>query len=107
MRQNLVERFETAKKLARETDNLPEILEIWLTCWRDVLLLHTGNNAAITYLEREPELKEIVAVTNLDYTVRITTLLENALTWLQQNANTQLVVENIVLAFPALSAEIR
>ncbi len=105
MRQDLVERFDTAKTLARDTDNLPEILEIWLTCWRDVLLLHTGNGASIIYQERQSELSDIAAVTDLDQTVRIITFLENTLVWLQQNANTQLIVENIVLAFPALVVE--
>lgn len=105
MRQDLVTRFGTANTLARHTDNLPEILEIWLTCWRDVLLLHTGNGATITYRERHSELSAIAEVSDMVHTVQIIKFLENALAWLQQNANTQLLVENIILALPVLSAE--
>jgi DNA polymerase-3 subunit delta' len=105
MRQDLVSRFETANILARQTDNLAEVLEIWLTCWRDVLLLHAGNVAEITYKEKEEALLEIAQVSNLNQTTRVIKFVEDAITALQKNANTQLLIENVVLTFPELPSE--
>ena len=105
MRQDLVARFETARILARNTDNLPEVLEIWLTCWRDVMLLHTGNTAEITYTEKQKVLSEITEVCDLQKTARIIKFVEEALTALQKNVNKQLLVENVILAFPELFFE--
>ena len=106
MQQDLVERFETANTLARHTDNLPEVLEIWLTCWRDVLLLHTGNAAAITYKEKQQALSAIAEVSDLQQTTQNIRFVEEAITALQKNANTQLLVENVILAFPDLPSEV-
>lgn len=105
MQQDLVGRFETASTLARDADNLPEILEIWLTCWRDVMLLHTGNAEAITHTEKKTVLLEIAKESDLHQTAQVIKFVEEALTSLQKNANTQLIVENVLLAFPELSSE--
>jgi DNA polymerase-3 subunit delta' len=105
MHQDLVSRFETAGTLARQTDNLVEVLEIWLTCWRDVLLLHTGNAAEIIFREKEDALLEIAEFSNLHQTTRIINFVEDAITALQKNTNTLLLIENVVLTFPELPSE--
>jgi DNA polymerase-3 subunit delta' len=102
MQQDLVSRFETANTLAQQSGNLPEILEIWLTCWRDVLLFHTGNESSMTYKEQQAAISQIAMASDLHHTTRIIKFLEEALASLQKNANTLLLVENVVLAFPDL-----
>jgi len=102
MEQDIVERFATANKLVRQNQNLSEMLEIWLTCWRDVLLFHTNNKAAMIYTGRWNRIEEIAVNADLQHTVQIICHLEGALASLQKNANKLLVIENVLLAFPNL-----
>jgi DNA polymerase-3 subunit delta' len=103
MGQDLVSRFETAGALAHHVEDLPNILEIWLTWWRDVVLLHTANEKDITHRERQNELRSIAATCDLTQTTQIIVFLEDALMSLQKNANTLLLLENVALRLPELS----
>ncbi|MDF1515005.1 MAG: hypothetical protein P1S60_14435, partial [Anaerolineae bacterium] len=105
MQQDIVTRFTTAQSMARQTSNLPEVLQIWLTCWRDVVLLNTGNSTSITHLERQGDLMQIAEVTDLHHTLKVVTAIEHTLESLQRNANKQLAMENLLLAFPDFSAK--
>lgn len=106
IRHDLVSRFETAQILVRDKDDLPEVLEIWLTCWRDVMLLHTGNAAAITYKEKQEMLSELAEIVNLRQTTQIIKFIEEAIIALQKNVNAQLLLENVLLVMPEFPLEV-
>jgi len=77
-------------------------LEYWLTGWRDVLLLQTENEGAITYMHHQSALARIAHHISLKTTVATIKAVENCRAALQRNANTQLQVENLLLNLPAV-----
>ena len=98
-----VERFAAAERLARRSEELPDLLRLWLSYWRDLVLIATAG----------PEAK---AVSNVDQLDRLRahaqawsagTVLDGlrhtkqALWQLERNANTRLVIENLLLAYPS------
>ena len=100
--QDLPTRFETAKALASESDALPETLEYWLTFWRDVLLLHSQNDAALMHIEHRRTLEAVASATDVEQTVQVLSALEHAQSALLSNANKQLSVESLLLDMPVV-----
>jgi DNA polymerase III subunit delta' len=98
--QDLPARFETAQTLAKSNVQLSETLEYWLTFWRDVLLLQTDNPGGVTHTEFRDELEQLAQHETLETILRVINRLEHARTALLANANTQLLVENVLLDLP-------
>ena len=100
--QSRVGRFATAEKLAGRPEELPAILQLWLGYWRDLVLIATSGREAgalcnvdqierlINYARAWPA--EII-LDSLRHTVE-------ALWQLERNANTRLVMENLLLTYP-------
>lgn len=101
------ERLGRAGDLAKEPEVLPEILETWLTWWRDLLLLHSGaaasgegSDARVTNVDREAYLH---AQAGHFSTAEIEAALQATRTasrQLGQNANARLVMEVLALSLP-------
>ncbi len=100
--QTLPARFEVAASLARDKDELAELLEQWRTVWRDVLLLRVGAEGGVTYTEYRGTLAELGKQVSLAQVVGILKSLEKALHALVQNANARLLVEALFLELPSL-----
>ena len=101
--QDLPTRFETAKTLVGESDALPETLEYWLTFWRDVLLLHTQNDAALMHIEHRRSLEAVAVATDVERTVQVLSALEHTQSALLSNANKQLLIETLLLDMPVVA----
>ena len=102
-KQDLPARFDVAQTLARDADiELDEVLEYWLTGWRDVLLIQTKNAEDIIYLNHREDLAYIAQHVSLNSTVAAIKALEQCRVALQRNANTQLQIENLLLNLPRL-----
>lgn len=95
-----VGRFFLADKLADKPEELPDILRLWLSWWRDVLLLTKGAQEQIVNIDEEAFLRQkagqwtaVQALTALKQT--------NLALWqLERNANTKLVIETLFLSYP-------
>jgi len=98
-------RFVTAKEMAKERDALTETLEIWLTLWRDVLLLHLDGGGALTHRDHRRIIEVIVRGTDVGQVVGVLTALDDAQSALTANANAQLLVENLLLNLPAVDTD--
>lgn len=101
--QDLPARFETAKALAKDDAVLAETLEIWITFWRDVLLIQSETGDAIVHAEQRRTLEQIAAATDVGQSLAVLGELEDAQTALLANANTQLLVEYLLLGLPQVS----
>lgn len=99
-----VVRFALADKLSRKAEHLPALLRTWLSWWRDVTILAQGNGTAvpltITNVDEETHLRELAH--SLDKHAALTSLKQTnlALWQLEHNANTRLVIENLLLTYP-------
>ena len=105
--QSRVERFSVAERLAQKPEELPSLLKIWLSWWRDLVLITVGQaaNGSLTNIDQKNDLRRLAgrlpagsAVTSLQKT-------EASLMYLQRNANTRLVLENLLLHYPALETD--
>jgi DNA polymerase-3 subunit delta' len=101
LHQDLPARFDTALTLTRDASvNVNEMLEYWLTGWRDVLLIQTGNAERAIHQQHYAVLNQIAQHIPLHTTVNTLKALEGCQDALQRNANAQLALENLLLNLP-------
>ena len=100
------ERFALANKLSRKPENLPSILKTWLSWWHDLLLIVHGENGRfieISNIDQQLELQTLAKKWNSEQILSSLRQTELALWQLQRNANTRLVIENLLLIYPKSS----
>jgi DNA polymerase-3 subunit delta' len=101
LHQDLPARFDTAQALVRDASlKLDETLEYWLTGWRDVLLIQTGNEKRAVHQQHHATLTQIAQRIPLPATVSTLKALEGCQEALLRNANAQLALENLLLNLP-------
>lgn len=77
-----------------------EMLELWQSWWRDLLLITTGCTSHIVHIDRLVELQQTASQYNLADVHRFITRLTNAAQQLRENVNPQLALENVVVHIP-------
>ena len=98
-----VERFAYADVAAKDKDTLREMLVVWLSLWRDVLLRASGANAPLTNLDRGEEIEALAGRLGLQSARQAILAVERTLDLLNVNANSRLVVEVLMLDLPHVS----
>jgi DNA polymerase-3 subunit delta' len=95
-----VERFSWAQSLSRKPDQVPYVLDVMASWWRDVLLLAAGSEAPIANVDHEDELQEWAIRHDVsDASTALTAIRET--TWrLEHNANLRLALEVLTLDLP-------
>ncbi len=96
------ERLSRAGELTKDknAEKLPELLEEWTGWWRDVLLVRSGDLARATNVDREERLREDAARFSLDQVEGTLQALRSTGQYLNQNANTRLALEVLLLGLP-------
>lgn len=100
LNENRAERITRAGELAKDAAELPQLLELWLTWWRDVLLLQSGDGLRVTNVDREELLRrqaEQFPTVEVQGALKAT---RAAARHLEQNANARLVLEVLALSLP-------
>jgi DNA polymerase III subunit delta' len=98
-----VGRFALADKLAKKPEELPEILQTWLSWWRDLALLacsHGREVVAISNVDQAADLRRLALSWPAAKVVASLQQTAQAINYLERNANTRLVVENLLLGYP-------
>lgn len=97
-----VKRFATAERLAQAAEELPDVLRLWLGFWRDLILVVTSGSAggAITNVDQVDILASYARHWPAQDILSSLRRTEEALWQLDRNANTRLVVENLLLDYP-------
>lgn len=105
-----VGRFSLAENLAKDSEELSDMLRTWLTWWRDLILLKTAGSleqspagvrfSVITNIDNEGELKALSHRLTSQLVLQGLKSTNRALWQLERNANTRLVLENLFLAYP-------
>jgi DNA polymerase-3 subunit delta' len=93
-------RFAFAEKLSHDKEALLEVLHIWLSFWRDILLQAANTNTMITNVDRMVEIKQLTQSLDLDTAHRMVANLRSASNLINSNANTRLVTEVLMLKLP-------
>jgi DNA polymerase-3 subunit delta' len=101
------ERLSRAGELAKDAEELPQVLELWLTWWRDVLLLQSGfipgggaDGARVTNVDREELLRAQADHFSIEEVQAVLQATRAAVRQLEQNANARLVMEVLALSLP-------
>ncbi len=98
---DISERFEFASQLAAQFNknraSVREWLELWLTWWRDLLLMKNGCAEFITNIDREGALQQQAARYSLSAIYGMTKSVQETMRQLDQNANPRLALEVLML----------
>ncbi|MBI2908344.1 MAG: DNA polymerase III subunit [Chloroflexi bacterium] len=101
----VVERFAFAARLAQEfvrsRESVRQLLGLWIEWWRDLLLARAGCPALITNVNQEESIVRWASAYTLAEIQAFVKSLRLALRRLEQNANSRLVLETLVLGLPA------
>jgi DNA polymerase-3 subunit delta' len=100
LRQNRVERLAYAAELSRDAERVKETLTLWLTIWRDVLLLQSGCQTSIINLDWRDALQALSRQSSLSQAQEMVTRLRAALVNLERHVNARLNLEVLLLRLP-------
>jgi len=99
------ERFAYAAQLATQFSQnrglVQEILDLWLSYWRDLLLVKVGCGDTITNVDRLAMLVEMAGGYSLAQIKAFINSIQAAGEQLRQNANPRLVLEVLMLSIPS------
>jgi DNA polymerase-3 subunit delta' len=94
------ERLAYAYDLSRDPGAVKETLGLWLTVWRDLLLLQSGSAVKVTNLDWQEKLETIVSHISLIQAKEMVSRLRTALVNQERNVNTRLNLEVVLLKLP-------
>jgi DNA polymerase III subunit delta' len=97
-----VDKFAYAEKLVKDKDALRNVLLLWLSYWRDVLLCAGGSAVPIANIDRAKEIKSLAERVSMSEVRRMVSKLENSLSQLESNVNARLLTEVILLDWPRI-----
>jgi DNA polymerase-3 subunit delta' len=103
LRAGRAERLAYAYQLSRDTALLREVLTLWLTIWRDLLLLQSGAaHIKIMNLDWLDRLQSLARDSSLAQASDMVARLRTALINLERNVNSRLNLEVLLLKLPGL-----
>ncbi len=97
---NRTTRFLLADKLTRKPELLPDILRTWLSWWRDAAFLAQAREDGLTNVDETGKLRHYANLWTAEKTFTCLKQTNLALWQLERNANTKLVLENLLLIYP-------
>jgi DNA polymerase III subunit delta' len=104
------ERFAYAESIVKGRDrpavkaSLAELYQVWLSFWRDLLLVASGSTAPLVNLDLKGELHDLIADVDTATALACTAALEKAINRLDTNPNMQLLTEVLLLDWPRLKS---
>lgn len=101
LRDNRSGRFDYVERIYR-LDNLDEILDVWRSWWRDVLLLAEGSQVMPVNADRLGDLQELAYAIGPGAARRALRAVLQTITALEQNANSRLALDVMLLEMPYL-----
>jgi len=97
-----VARFSYAESLAKDKETARQVLQVWLSYWRDILLRTSGASAPLINLDRADEIEKVSSKIDLPTAYRTVNSLQRTIANLENNVNPRLVAEVLLLDLPAL-----
>jgi DNA polymerase-3 subunit delta' len=100
-RMGRLDRMEYARRLAGDTDGVQETLELWLSWWRDLLLITGGSPDTISNVDLVASLQQEAGRYDLRRVVRFVKAIHRTQRALEMNADSRLALEVLMLSLPA------
>lgn len=103
--QSRLQRLQMADELSRTPAALQPTLALWISWWRDLLLMQQGNAAHLRNLDLAGELAREAARYDPTQVQHFLVRLQAAPTQINQNVNARLLLETLMLHMPAPRAD--
>ncbi len=97
---SVVERFRYVEKMARQPEAARETLDLWISWWRDVMLVAAGTNAPLTNVDRQSTLRQHADRFGVGPSAATVEAIRSALERLSHNANPRLTLQVLMLDLP-------
>jgi len=95
-----VERFAYAENLVKDRDTLVEILQVWLSFWRDVLIVSMDASIELTNQDRADEIIQLADNISVLQAHKFVSRIEQSYELISHNVNARLVTEVLLLNLP-------
>jgi DNA polymerase-3 subunit delta' len=97
-----LEKFVYADKLARDRESMRQVVLIWLSYWRDVMLRSARAETPLVNVDRNVEIEDLAGRLDLPAARRVVSGLEYVLEKMDKNVNSRLLAEVLLLDLPRL-----
>jgi DNA polymerase-3 subunit delta' len=88
--------------LYKDKEALRNVLLVWLSYWRDVLMKASGASAPITNLDYQEQIERLAERVGRQAAHRSAAAIEHGLERLERNVNPRLVAEVLMLDLPKI-----
>jgi DNA polymerase III subunit delta' len=95
-------RFGLAETLSKDKDTLGVALDLWQSYWRDVMLTIHSTTTPITNRDRRHAIQQIAVGVTVDDVQRVLSALKRTAQYVEENVNTRLALEVLMLDLPRL-----
>lgn len=100
---NRLARFAYAEAVSKDkTMSLPDVLQTWLSYWRDILLLTSGAAVPLGNVDRQGEIEQLADQLALNKVRKVIQAAERTMQLLDKNVNPRLAMEIFLLDMPYL-----
>jgi DNA polymerase III subunit delta' len=96
------ERFAVVKGAAEDKDTLRNLLQVWLSFWRDVLICAGGLTDSMTNLDYSQQIQTLAADQGLSKAQKIVSAVEHTMELIDRNVNPRLALDVLMIDFPGL-----
>ncbi|HUT16065.1 MAG TPA: DNA polymerase III subunit [Anaerolineae bacterium] len=100
LQQNRTERMSLAQQLSRNASALPDVFDLWQSWWRDVLLAKSGNEHALTNVDREQTVRIEAQSYTLEQIRACLHAIRRAAQQVEQHVNPRMALEVLFLNMP-------
>jgi DNA polymerase-3 subunit delta' len=97
---SLTQRFDYAEKLSKDKDGTRQVLELWGSYWRDVMLSCSGSSIDLVNIDRRSEIEALGKKIDLSQARRLVMDVESGIERLDKNVNARLLLEVMLLDWP-------
>lgn len=97
---NRRQRFHYAERLSKDKETFRQVLQIWLSFWRDVLLCAAAAHLPLTNLDYEDAIRGLASQVDSETARACVAGLEQAVLRLDANINPRLLAEVLLLDWP-------
>ncbi len=99
-----VQRFAFAEKASKDRQELKNMLLVWLSYWRDVLVSASGASVGLANTDRAAEISLLAQTIGFSQAAGALQAVERAVTQLETNVNARLALEVLLLELPSLAS---
>ncbi|HEX2623593.1 MAG TPA: DNA polymerase III subunit, partial [Phototrophicaceae bacterium] len=100
---NRTARFDLAGDLSKDKNALPQLLELWQTYWRDLMLHAAGSPVKPANSDRLTHIERLMYKLNTEDAFQALKATQTLLSQLATNTNLRLALEVMMLGYPGLS----